>query len=45
MQPHWSGRIWDMYIEDEVVWGYFSPEWVKYASERYWSTSGKWYGY
>lgn len=53
MHPQWSLRIWDMYID--AYYAKFKylvvkskgekPAWVKYASKRFWSTDGKWYGY
>lgn len=49
MQPYWSKRFWEKFVDEdyatipiEVV---KEMIWLKIASQRYWSDTGKWFGY
>ena len=49
MNPCWSIRIWDMYVDAYYAKIKFDGEpdsmhWTIIASKRYWSKDGKWYG-
>ena len=48
MEPNWSNRIWDSWIDAYYAKHKLDPDdnlhWTLIASKRYWAKDGKWYG-
>jgi len=49
MQPSWTKRFWEMFVDEDYALipleKTIKIKWIKVASNRYWSKSGKWCGY
>lgn len=44
VNPNWSNRIWNMFVNANYATVEPFPEWVEILYKRYWSVYHRWYG-